>query len=80
MVCTPEGRAGFLKFSASDPIQPDVIDPRRAAHPDWFAQSWFPERTKLCTAVLTDPAYADPKMPIVAEWNDIFGYQDGRGG
>ena len=47
-----------------------MVDPRKAAKKDWYAEDWFHEPTKLYTAYLKDAAFADPKKPVIAEWND----------
>ena len=75
-----EAEALWISLVAAGPSRPDVIDVRKRDHKDWFAQSWFAEPTKLYDEYLKDPAFADPKKPVIAQWNDIFGYQGGRKG
>ena len=77
---TEEGQAEWLKYNISGATLPGVVDPRKAAHKDWYAEDWFHGPTELYTAYLKDPEFADPKKPVIAEWNAIFGYQGGRKG
>ena len=77
---TAEGQAEWLKHTIAGATRPDVPDPRRAARADWFKESWFREPTQLYTGYLKDAAFADPKKPVIAEWNEIFNYQSGRKG
>jgi putative spermidine/putrescine transport system substrate-binding protein len=77
---TAEGQAEWLKYSIAGCTRTDVPDPRRAIHADWYKEKWFAEPTKLYTSYLKDAAFADPKKPVIAEWNQIFGYQSGRKG
>jgi ABC-type Fe3+ transport system substrate-binding protein len=74
--CTSaEGQAEWLKLVSAGAGRTDVADPRRAAHKDWYGEPWFHEPTKLYTAYLKDAAFADPRKPVIAEWNAIFNYQ-----
>jgi ABC-type Fe3+ transport system substrate-binding protein len=77
---TAEGQAEWLKFTIAGATRPDVVDPRKLAKKDWYTESWFHEPTKLYTAYLKEAAFADPKKPVIGEWNEIFGYQGGRKG
>ena len=77
---TAEGQSEWLKYTIAGATRPDVPDPRRAAKADWHKESWFHEPTELYTTYLKEEAFADPKKPVIAEWNDIFGYQSGRKG
>jgi ABC-type Fe3+ transport system substrate-binding protein len=77
---TAEGQAEWLKYNISGATNPAVEDPREAAKKDWFAESWYHKPTKLYTSYLKDEAFADPKKPVIAEWNEIFNYQGGRKG
>jgi ABC-type Fe3+ transport system substrate-binding protein len=77
--CTSaEGQAEWLKYTIAGTSRPDVVDPRKAAKSDWYAEPWFHEPTAFYTAYLKDAAFADPKKPVIAEWNEIFNYQGGR--
>lgn len=77
---TAEGQLEWLKYTISGATRPDVTDPRRAGKLDWFNEPWFREPTELYTAYLKDEAFADPKKPVIAEWNEIFNYQSGKKG
>jgi ABC-type Fe3+ transport system substrate-binding protein len=77
---TPEGQQEWVKYVFSGMTHPDAVDPRRVARKDWFGEPWYHVPTRIYTDYLTDPRFADPKKPVIAEWNDIFGYQGGRGG
>lgn len=77
---TVEGQTEWVKHTISGTTNPGVVDPRKAEKKDWYTESWFKEPTKLYTSYLKDEAFADPKKPVIAEWNDIFGYQSGRKG
>jgi iron(III) transport system substrate-binding protein len=77
---TAEGQAEWLKLTIAGATRPDVPDPRKAGREDWFAEPWFREPTRLYTSYLKDSAFADPKKPVIAEWNEIFSYQSGRKG
>jgi len=77
---TAESEALWLSLVAAGASRPDVIDPRKRDHKDWFAEQWFAEPTKLYDEYLKDPAFADPKKPVIAKWNEIFSYQGGRKG
>lgn len=70
----------WLSLVAAGASRGDVADPRKRERKDWFGEAWFAEPTELYDAYLKDPAFADPKKPIIARWNDIFGYQSGRKG
>ena len=79
--CTSvEGQTAWLAYAIAGTTRPDVVDPRRAARADWFKEPWFHDPTELYTAYLKDPSFADPKKPVIAQWNEIFGYQSGRKG
>jgi ABC-type Fe3+ transport system substrate-binding protein len=79
--CTSaEGQLEWLKYAIAGTSRPDVVDPRRAAKSDWYKEPWFHDPTELYTAYLKDPGFADPKKPVIAQWNEIFGYQSGRKG
>jgi iron(III) transport system substrate-binding protein len=56
------------------------VDPRKRDRKDWFTESWYADPTELYTDYLKQPDFADPKKPVIAEWNDLFGYQGGRKG
>ena len=75
-----ESEALWLSLVAAGASRSDVVDQRKRDHKDWFAQDWFAEPTTLYDAYLKDPAFADPKKPVIAQWNDIMGYQGGRKG
>lgn len=77
---TVESESLWLSLVAAGASRGDVTDPRKRDHKDWFAESWFADPTVLYDAYLKDPAFADPKKPVIARWNDIFGYQGGRKG
>ncbi len=77
---TAEGQAEWLRHTIAGATRPDVTDPRRATKADWYSEPWFREPTELYTSYLKDEAFADPKKPVIAEWNEIFGYQSGRKG
>jgi iron(III) transport system substrate-binding protein len=74
--------AGLLWMSlvAAGPTRTDAVDPRKRDRKDWFAESWYADPTELYTDYLKQPDFADPKKPVIAEWNDLFGYQGGRKG
>lgn len=75
---TAEGQSEWLKYSIAGATRPDVLDRRRAAKADWFGAAWYHDPTEYYTKYLKDEAFADPKKPVIAEWNAIFGYQGGR--
>ena len=77
---TAESQLEWMKFSAAGGGRRDVTDPRKAARKDWYSEAWYADPTQYYTAYLKDPAFADPKKPVIAVWNDIFGYQSGRKG
>ena len=77
---TGESEALYMSLVAAGASRNDVVDVRKRDHKDWFGQSWFAEPTKLYDAYLKDPAFADPKKPVIAQWNEIFNYQGGRKG
>ncbi len=78
--CTAEGQAEWLKHTIAGATRPDVQNPRQLAKADWYKESWFQEPTELYTQYLRDEAFADPKKPVITEWNEIFNYQTGRKG
>ena len=75
-----EGQADWLRYTIAGATRPDVPDPRRATKSDWYKESWFREPTELYTTYLKEEAFADPKKPVITEWNEIFNYQSGRKG
>jgi len=77
---TAESEELWLSLVAASASRKDVVDARKRDHQAWFAESWYHDPTEFYTAYLKQPDFADPKKPIIAEWNDIFGYQGGRGG
>jgi ABC-type Fe3+ transport system substrate-binding protein len=70
-----EGQLEWLKYTSVMPARSDVVDPRKAAKADWFGEPWYADPAGLYLAYLKEPAFADPKKPIIATWNGIFGYQ-----
>jgi len=78
--CSLEGQAGWLNYVAAGSGRNDVVDPRKLQKKDWYGEPWYAEPKSLYTEYLKDPAFADPKKPIITEWNAIFGYQGGRRG
>ena len=77
---TAEAEALWLSLVAAGPSRRDVIDARKRDRKDWFGESWFADPSTIYDAYLKDPAFADPKKPVIAQWNEIFGYQGGRKG
>jgi len=77
---TAEGQAEWLQYNTASATRPDVPDPRKARRADWYAEPWFKEPKTLYTSYLKDESFADPKKPVITEWNEIFGYQSGRRG
>lgn len=75
---TLDGQAEWLRTTIVTATRPDVPDPRRARRADWYAEPWYREPTELYAGYLKDAAFADPKKPVIAEWNDIFNYMSGR--
>jgi iron(III) transport system substrate-binding protein len=75
-----EAEALWMSLVAAGPTRQDAVDSRKRDHKDWFAESWYADPTALYTDYLKQPDFADPKKPVIAEWNDIFGYQSGRKG
>jgi iron(III) transport system substrate-binding protein len=71
-----EGQAEWLKYTSIMPARADVIDPRKKAKTDWFGESWYAEPASLYLSYLKEPAFADPKKPLIPIWNTIFGYQN----
>ena len=69
---TAEAQAEWLKHSIENATRPEVVNPRKAAKSDWYKDSWFREPTKLYADYLKDEAFADPKKPVISEWNEIF--------
>ena len=78
--CTAESQAGWLAVVAAGSPRADVTDPRKAAGKDWFGESWYAPPRSLYADYLKDPAFADPKKPVIAEWNTILNYGGGRKG
>ena len=78
--CSAEAQAGWLTYIAAGSGRADVVDPRKIAKQDWYSEPWYRDPQSLYTEYLKDPAFADPKKPVIAEWNGIFGYQGGRKG
>jgi iron(III) transport system substrate-binding protein len=72
-----EGQAEWQKYTSVLPTRPDVPNERKEAHKDWYAETWFAEPKTLYLEYLNDPGYADPAKPLIAEWNEIFGYNGG---
>ena len=70
-----EGQAEWLNYITAGLGRSDVADPRRQQKKDWFAEAWYQDPKSLYTAFLKEPAFADPKKPVIAEWNQIMGYQ-----
>jgi iron(III) transport system substrate-binding protein len=70
----------WLSLVGAGASRRDVVDARKRDRKDWFAESWYADPTKLYTQYLKEADFADPKKPVIAEWNDIFGYQGGRKG
>jgi ABC-type Fe3+ transport system substrate-binding protein len=64
----------WLAMESTGPSRADVVDPRKAKREAWFAQPWYSDPKTLYLSYLTDPAFADPAKPLIAEWNAIFGY------
>jgi ABC-type Fe3+ transport system substrate-binding protein len=75
-----EAEALWLSLVAAGASRGDVVDARKRDHKDWFAESWYADPTQLYDEYLKDPTFADPKKPVIAKWNEIFGYQGGRKG
>ena len=79
--CTSaEGQSEWLKYAIAGTTRLDAVNARKNAKADWYKEAWFHEPTELYTAYLQDPGFADPKKPVIAQWNEIFGYQSGRKG
>jgi iron(III) transport system substrate-binding protein len=74
-----EGQRAWFDYTSVLPSRPDVADPRRAAKRDWYGESWYREPKTLYLAYLHEPAFGDPKKPIIPRWNRIFNYQAGTG-
>ena len=77
---TAEAQSHWLQYTIAGATRLDVADPRRAQKSDWYKEAWFHEPTQFYTSYLKDEAFADPKKPVIAEWNEIFNYQTGRKG
>lgn len=75
---TPEAEALWMSMIAATPSVKGVVDERQRDHKAWFAESWYHDPTELYTAYLKAPDFADPKKPVIAEWNSLMGYQGGR--
>jgi ABC-type Fe3+ transport system substrate-binding protein len=72
------GQTAWLAYESVGPSRPDVVDPRKTNRQAWFDQPWYSDPKTLYLDYLTNPAFADPAKPLIAEWNTIFGY-DGAG-
>jgi iron(III) transport system substrate-binding protein len=72
------GQTAWLTYESVGPSRPDVADPRKSNKQAWFNQPWYNDPKTLYLDYLTNPAFADPAKPLIAEWNAIFGY-DGAG-
>jgi iron(III) transport system substrate-binding protein len=72
---TPDGQLEWFKYMSVSPSRADVVDPRKAAKKDWYAEDWYADPTNLYLAYLNEPEYGNPAKPIIARWNEIFGYQ-----
>ena len=77
---TAEAEALWISLVAAGSTRDDVVDPRKRDRKDWFAQRWYADPVKIYDEYLKDPGFADPKKPVIAQWNEIFGYQGGRKG
>ena len=75
---TAEGQAEWMKYIACGAGRRDVVDPRLTGKQEWYGEAWYRAPTELYTDYLKDAAFADPKKPVIAVWNEIFGYQSGR--
>jgi iron(III) transport system substrate-binding protein len=71
----PDGQGEWLNYTSIYPSRPDVIDPRKAAHKDWFGEPWYAEPKTVYLSYLKEPAFADPAKPLIPIWNKIFDYQ-----
>ena len=78
--CSAEGQAEWLNYIAAGSPRGDVVDPRKTQKKEWYGEAWYSPPKTLYTEYLKDPAFADPKKPVIAEWNAIMGYQAGRKG
>jgi iron(III) transport system substrate-binding protein len=77
---TAEAEALWIGLVAAGATRADVADPRKRDRKEWFGESWYAEPTKLYVDYLKAADFADPKKPVITEWNDIFHYQGGRKG
>jgi iron(III) transport system substrate-binding protein len=71
----PDGQAEWLNYTSIYPSLPGVIDPRKAAHKDWFGEPWYAEPKNVYLSYLKEPGFADPAKPLIPIWNKIFNYQ-----
>jgi ABC-type Fe3+ transport system substrate-binding protein len=71
-----EGQTEWLKYTSVMPARSDVTDPRKAAKKDWFGEPWYADPASVYLGYLKEPAFADPKKPLIPVWNGIFGYQN----
>ena len=78
--CGVEGQTAWVALVPGGSARTDVVDPRLAAKQGWYGEPWYASPKTLFTQYLTDPAFLDPKKPVIAEWNGIFHYQGGRKG
>lgn len=77
---TAEAEALWLSLVAAGASRADVTDIRKRDRKDWFGEGWYADPTELYASYLKAADFADPRKPVIAEWNDIFGYQGGRKG
>jgi len=70
---SPEGQAAWFEVSGVMSAREDTEDPRKAAHADWYKESWYADPQELYIDYLSDPGYVDPAKPIITEWNKILG-------
>lgn len=68
-----EAQAEWFRYSGVLSAREDTVDPRKAAKADWYKEDWYRDPTNLYINYLSDPGFIDPKKPIIAEWNKIFG-------
>jgi ABC-type Fe3+ transport system substrate-binding protein len=77
---TPEAQELWITMEAAGASNRDAVDPRKRDKKDWFGEPWYADPTELYTKYLKEPDFADPKKPVIAEWNAIMNYQGGRRG